>query len=317
MCCRQEKGSPLKNSGASIKAVLAGAATGTALGLLGFWLAEVPSTHAMGMATFILTPFAAGFAIAMVTQDQSNKVFAATALALLTSLTLLISAGLETILCAVTAFPLLLGALLTGALLGFLFRRLIAKFTGGTKFTSVVLLSLPLMIFTAHRIEMPTLLHSRQEMVTTSIRLSGAPNIIWANLQSFDSLQVDKSFLMYVGLPIPERCTMEGTGLGATRTCYFNKGYIKETVIEWQPPFVMGLSIDRTNLPGRHWLGFENARYELRPDGNQTVLTRATTIRSYLYPVWYWKPFETWGVSSEHRYIFADLARRLGQGTVR
>ncbi len=260
---------------------------------------------------FMLTPFAAGFAIAMVTQDHPNKVIAATTLALLTSLTILISAGLETILCAVTAFPLLLGALLTGGLLGFLFRKLLAKFTSGTKFTSVVLLSLPLMIFTGHRIEMPTLLHSRQEMVTTSIRLTGAPNLVWANLQSFDSLKADKSFLMYVGLPIPERCTMEGTGLGATRTCYFNKGYIKETVIEWQPPFVMGLSIDRTNLPGRHWLGFENARYELHPDGNETVLARTTTVTSYLYPVWYWQPFEIWGVSSEHKYVFEDLARRL------
>ncbi len=261
---------------------------------------------------FILTPFAAGFAIAMVTKDQSKRVSAAAVLALLASFTILISLGLETILCAITAFPLLLAALLTGVLLGWLFRKMVARFTeGDTKFTSVVLLSLPLLIFTGHRMEMSTLVHSRQEIVTTTIHLAAEPSLVWASLRSFDSVRADKPFLMYFGLPIPERCTMEGNGLGATRTCYFNKGFIKETVIEWQPAVAMGLSIDRTNLPGRHWLGFENARYELRPDGTGTLLTRTTTVTSYLYPVWYWEPFERWGVSSEHKYIFDDLARRL------
>jgi len=115
---------------------------------------------------------------------------------------------------------------------------------------------------------------------------------------------------MYVGLPIPARCVMEGSGRGAKRTCYFDRGYIQETVIEWLPPNMMRLSIDRTNMPGRHWLGFEDAEYDLRREGSETVLTRSTTIVSYLYPVWYWGPLERWGVQSEHGYVFSDLARR-------
>jgi hypothetical protein len=104
---------------------------------------------------------------------------------------------------------------------------------------------------------------------------------------------------------------MEGSGEGAKRTCYFEQGYIQETVIGWSPPNVMLLSIDRTNMAGRHWLGFEYAKYELRWDGSQTVLTRTTAIISNLYPAWYWRTFERWGVRSEHEYIFSDLARRL------
>ena len=120
---------------------------------------------------------------------------------------------------------------------------------------------------------------------------------------------------MYVGLPIPVRCEMEGSGVGAKRTCYFDHGYIQETVIEWSPPKVMQLSIDRTNMPGRHWLSFENARYDLRREGGETLLTRTTVINSNLYPAWYWRPFERWGVRSEHEYIFGDLARRTPRPT--
>jgi len=75
----------------------------------------------------------------------------------------------------------------------------------------------------------------------------------------------------------------------------------------------MQLSIDRTNMPGRHWLGFETARYDLEKDPNGTVLTRNTTIISNLYPAWYWRGFERWGVQSEHDYIFSDIARRSAQ----
>jgi len=85
----------------------------------------------------------------------------------------------------------------------------------------------------------------------------------------------------------------------------------RKTVTAWEPPNVMGLSIDRTNLPGRHWLNFEDAKYELHQDSGTTILSRTTTITSNLYPAWYWRPFERWGVASEHQYIFGDLVRRL------
>jgi hypothetical protein len=155
-----------------------------------------------------------------------------------------------------------------------------------------------------------TLVHPRTEVVTSAVRLTASPNQVWSDLRSFDTLEGERPMLMYVGLPIPVRCAMQGSGLGAKRTCYFDHGTIEETVTEWTPPNRMGLSIDRTNMPGRRWLGFENAEYDLHADGVGTLLTRTTTIVSNLYPAWYWRPFERWGVDSEHRYIFGDLALR-------
>jgi hypothetical protein len=303
----------LYNWKASLNGVLVGALTGLALGLLGFFLSQGHHPSAMGPVVFFLVPFVVGFAIAMVAQDM-RSVTAAAILATIASLGMLIAFGREGLLCALMSIPLLFIGLAVGVTLGFLFNKLVAKFRGGsnsTTFMSVILLTMPLLIVAGHRVEVATLVYPRREIVTSTIRLAADPSRVWSELRSFDSLSAKKPLLMYVGLPIPMKCVMEGNGLGAKRTCYFNHGYIHETVIEWSPPNLMVLSIDRTNMPGRHWLGFEQASYELRWDGSATVLTRNTTIISNLYPVSYWRPLERWGVSSEHGYIFSDLARRL------
>jgi hypothetical protein len=267
----------------------------------------------MGEVMFLLVPFASGFAVTMVTQ-KLQRVSAAVLLATLGSLAVLIATRMETPLCALLALPLLFVGLMIGVALGYLFRRLTGKLgDNNVAFTSVVFLSMPLLVFVGHRVEVSTLIHPRHEVVTSAIRLATEPSRVWADLRSFDSVTGERPFLMYVGLPIPVRCVMQGSGEGAKRTCYFDHGYIKETVTEWSPPNFMRLSIGRTNMPGRYWLGFEDAAYELCQDGGETVLTRTTTIISNLYPAWYWRPFERWGVSSEHEYIFSDLARRVLQ----
>jgi hypothetical protein len=168
----------------------------------------------------------------------------------------------------------------------------------------------PILIFAGERIERPTLQHSRTELVRTTVELNEKPEEAWARILSIDSIRASKPILMYLGLPIPQRCTMQGRGMGAKRTCYFNVGYIEETVTEWNPPYYLGLSIDRTHMPGRYWLGFENAEYRLQPNGAGTLLTRTTTVTSHLHPAWYWRRFERLGVQSEHDYILREVMLR-------
>jgi hypothetical protein len=295
---------------ASLKGVAFGTAVGIAFGLGGFFFAEIPGTRAMGPVMFLLVPFAAGFAIAIVT-ERAQRAYAAAILATLGSLAVLIATGMETPLCALIALPLLFLGLMAGMGFAYLFKRISGRMDDSRAMKSIIFLSVPLVVLAGHRVEMSTLVHPRQEAVTSSIWLPAAPGQVWNNLQSFDSLTAEKPALMYIGLPVPIRCTMQGSGQGAKRTCYFDRGSIEETVTEWQPPNRMRYSIDRTNMPGRHWLGFEDAEYDLQQSGGGTILTRNTTIISNLYPAGYWRPFERWGVSSEHNYIFADLARRL------
>jgi hypothetical protein len=265
----------------------------------------------MGAVMFLLVPFCAGFAIAMVTR-QPNTGWAAMLLAALVSLVILVAGKFEGLLCAALAFPLLAVGLGVGAVLGYLFRRyVVERLRHQLTSTVAVFMLTPMIVLTGHRLEQASLETVRRETVSNSIFLSAQPERVWTSIQSIDSINVRKPWLMYFGLPVPLRCTLEKKGVGAKRTCYFDNGFIQETVTEWAPPYSMQLTIDRTNMPGRHWLGFERAVYELRPEGTGTRLTRTTTITSHLYPVWYWRYFERLGVASEHDYILRDLADRL------
>jgi len=305
--------SPEKNWGNIFKGVALGTGIGICVGLGGFFLADTPKSGGMGGVMFLLVPFCAGFAIAMVTRGR-NTAWAATLLSVLVSLVILVATQLEGLLCAILAFPLLLLGLGVGAILGHLFRRhVVERLRHETTGMTIVFAMTPALILMGHHAEMPALSTVRREVESSSIFLQTAPQKVWENIQSIDSIDATKPFLMHFGLPVPLRCTLERKGVGAKRTCYFESGFIEETITEWAPPYSMQLAIDRTNMPGRHWLGFEKADYELRQEGNGTRLTRTTTITSHLYPVWYWSYFERLGVSSEHEYLLHDLANRLNR----
>ncbi len=193
---------------------------------------------------------------------------------------------------------------------GLLLRELIRPFRSNLT-NGIILLAAPVLMFGGQELEMKTFTEARTESVTTSIHLSATPEEVWANIQSLDKLAGRKPMLMYVGLPVPQRCELKGKSVGSKRICYFDQGSIEEIVLEWNPPSRMRLAIDRTNMPGRHWLEFDGAQYDLQADATGTTITRVTTIRSNLRPAWYWSRFEIWGVASEHEYLFSDLAQRF------
>jgi hypothetical protein len=302
-----------KNWGSIFKGLGLGTATGICVGLGGFFLGNTPKTSGMGEVMFLLVPFCAGFAIAMVTRGRNTR-WAAMFLATLISLMFLVKLRYEGLLCALLAAPFLLIGLSAGAGLGYLFRRhVVERLRHQNTSTTIVFALMPAIILAGHHAEMPALNAARRERVSNSIFLQAPPQEVWANIQSIDSINAAKPLLMYFGLPVPLRCTLERKGVGAKRTCYFENGFIEEIITKWDPPYSMDLTIDRTNMPGRHWLGFESATYELRQEGSGTRLTRTTTITSHLYPVWYWRYFERLGVSSEHEYLLRDLSSRLNR----
>jgi hypothetical protein len=291
-----------------IKGTIAGVLTGTTVGLLGFFLAEHRTVPAMGWVMFVLVPMAAGFAMALVAGSRS--LFLSACLSVIGSLGILIATGREGILCAILAFPWLAVCLVIGCGLGLLFKRILYASRNRTTTTLGILCALPFMVVGGRVAEESHVRGVRVESISTSIAIPAEPGLVWSSMQVLDSLAGPKPWLMDIGLPIPVRCTMQGHGLGAKRTCYFESGQIEETVTEWQPPYRMGLHIDRTQMPGRHWMDFEDAAYMLEPQGAQIVLTRTTTITSRLYPAWYWRRFEQMGIESEHRYILNNIAAK-------
>lgn len=298
-----------RNWKVSLKAALLGAASGTAIGLLAFFFLTSGRHPSMGVALFFAAPVAAGFCIAMVAR-KPDSAFAAAILSVVCSLVLLIAFGKEGVLCAVLAFPIIMVGAAIGIGIGILTRKILLNRAKNQATTGILLLAAPALIFAGERLERPLLLHPRIEVIRTTVEVNDSPERVWPQILSIDSVEASKPMLMYIGLPIPQRCEMLGRGIGAKRTCYFDVGYIEETVTAWNPPYSLGLSIDRTHMPGRHWLGFESAEYRLEPNGRMTRLTRTTTVTSHLHPSWYWRPFERLGVESEHSYILRDLARR-------
>jgi Polyketide cyclase / dehydrase and lipid transport len=300
-------GTPAVQQRSALLGALAGVLTGTVFGVAGFLLATIPATRNLGYVLFVFVPLSAGVAIAF-TVRRKGSIAAATLLATFSSLIVLVAAGREGLLCALMAFPLVFVVLLIGVGLG----TLLSKMIGGRKgATSATLLLLPALVLGGHQIELRTPSQPRVSAVKTTVWLAAAPEQVWPLVQTVDSIGGPKPLLMHVGLPIPQRCVLRGTAVGGKRVCYFDKGYIEESILEWQPPYRMRLSIDRTNLPGRHWLGFELAEYTFKSDNGGTRLTRTTTITSGLSPSWYWEPLERWGVESEHEYLFRDLERKV------
>ena len=300
----------MMNWKASLKAAAVGTLSGTAIGLVAFSLLASLQYPGMGATLFLLVPVAAGFSIVLVAR-KPNSAAAAALLSVLCSLVLLVALGKEGVLCAVLAFPIIVAGLGIGAAIGLLVRKLfLDRFKNQTTTTGILLLVGPTLIFGGERIERPIFESPRTEVIQTTVEVNETPQRAWGRILSIDSIQASKPFLMYVGLPIPQRCVMESHGIGAKRTCYFNVGYIEETVTTWNPPYYLGLAIDRTHMPGRHWLGFENAEYQLQAHGHKTLLTRTTTISSHLHPAWYWRRFERLGVESEHNYILRDVVLR-------
>jgi len=288
-----------------------GVGAGVVYGMAGFFLLKLPGGRQMGSVLFMMLPFLVGATIAMVTPRGiwSAVMLAATG-SLLICLVSLVSVRAEGLLCAVLAFPLIFVPLLIGVVIGMLLRAWIRPFEGSAT-NCIVLLVAPLLLFGGHRWEAKNFGEARTESVMTTMHLAAKPEEVWRNIQSLDKLTGRKPFLMHIGLPIPQKCVLQGTSVGSKRICYFDQGSIEESVLEWDPPRRMRLAIDRTNMPGRHWLEFDGAEYDLRGDAGGTTITRVTTVRSNLRPAWYWAGFEIWGVQSEHDYLFGDLANRF------
>jgi hypothetical protein len=291
---------------------LVGVFAGFVYGLAGFFVLKVANGPRMGEVLFLMLPLLVGATIALVTpRGISSAALLSATVSLLMCLWSLVFMHAEGVLCAVLAFPLIFVPLLLGVAIGMLLRNMIAPFPS-VKTNCLVLLVGPLLLFGGQRWEAKSFTEARTQSVTTTMHLAAKPEEVWRNIQSLDSLAGRKPFLMHIGLPIPQRCVLQGTSVGSKRICYFDQGSIDESVLQWDPPRKMRLAIDRTNMPGRHWLEFDGAEYDLTGDVTGTTITRTTTIRSNLRPAWYWARFEKWGVQSEHEYLFSDLANRFG-----
>lgn len=288
---------------------------GLMIGLLfelgGYFLLRGDQT-AYGWSMFLAVPFVMGIAIALFSETPWQS-FWGIFVALIIGTGFLILVKWEGYLCCILASPILLGCGAFGAVFGNLFRTWIIrkKFPLLAKF---LLLGFGILFLAGAKAVEKPYLNARLEVFKTSVLVPATPDKSWSLLKSIEHVDTHKPLLLAVGLPIPQCCTLDREAVGGKRTCYFDQGMIAQEITEWNPPQSLKVKITESTLPGRHWLKFVDASYEFLPQGEKTLVTRTTTISSRLYPRWYWRTFEQYGVQSEHEYVLADLLRRAEIG---
>jgi hypothetical protein len=262
-----------------------------------------------GLAFFVVLPIVVGLSIGAL----PNKAWSLGGLvvALLCMLYGLLGLGLEGAVCGLMALGILLPLLFLGAVLGHLF--LLASKRSGT--TNLKLLSAPFLLFLLAApienalVNSPAVIESK-----TAIILPYSPEQVFDAIKSVDTLDVSPSFLMRLGLPVPQKCILEAEAIGAKRICYFEGGVIKERVTELERGKILRMEVTEYQLTGRKWLGFKEAIYRFEQvAANQTKLTRITTYTSELRPRAYWQPLEELGIQQEHDYVFRNLQKDLNE----
>ena len=260
-----------------------------------------------GLSFFVFLPFALGYILGKSTIKSISLL--GLIISLLIFCFLLLTGGLEGMVCVLMAMPLVIGAVAIGAFVKFLVTRSRNKKDNVIK-SSIVPFGLFLVLSFVE-----TELTKNNEFiieVKSVIVLEYSPIQVYETIKSVDTLDAEKPFLMKLDLPIPHKCVLHDEKVGGLRTCYFEGGRIVERITELEKGKVLKMDVIDYELTGRKWLGFKEAIYlfDALEDG-KTKMTRITTYSSELYPRFYWKPLETIGIQQEHEYVFNNLTKDL------
>lgn len=287
-----------------------GIGTAVVFGVGGFFLISDRETGAMGAVLFFLLPLATGLATGLVAR-RLNILIVSLIIGFLICCAVLLATKQEGFVCVLMSAPIIMVGLGIGALFGLLIKYLINKSSQPPVLNLLVLFILPFFLMGANSIEKPSRRIPRSETFTSVLVIDASPEKVWNSIKTMDRVTAQKGFLMRIGLPVPVSCKVDKEVVGGTRTCYFESGYIEERITEWEPPRSMKLEITAWDVPGRPWLDFKDASYELHEENGRTVMTRSSTIVSRLLPASYWRPFERIGVETEHEYLFEAVRNRI------
>jgi hypothetical protein len=280
---------------------------GVAAAIIGY--ASVNDKHeSFGIVMFCLLPFLVGFPIGYAAMD-TKVVRWSLILTGAISLGILIGTGQEGWICCFMAFPIITLSVLPGALIGHWVRKRLEHRANPHALLGIVLVCSAGILTGAAEAEKPHRNRARYETFETRVFIPAPPERAWALIEHMDKVEADKPFLIRIGLPTPVRCELEGKSLGGKRICIFDQGRIEQEVTGWDPPRSLTTRITGNTLPGRRWLGFRTAGYDFKPVNGGTEVTRKSEISSRLYPRWYWRPLEAWGVLSEHDYVLSSVKR--------
>ncbi len=281
--------------------------------LLGLLL-QFTGLAGLGWVFFVIFPFAVGFAsvVAAGSVGRAALTLGLSALGLVVFLVLAIAFGMEGLVCALMAFPLLFFVILLGAFVAYLCRKTIWQ-EEISKERRLSMAAFPLLVLLVGD-RLPYVDAGSQELitVTNTITLPHEAHEVFAALRSMDTLDAERPWLLRVGLPVPYRCVLEGDRVGAKRHCLFPNGHITAEITRYEPGELLGMTVTEYDLTGRHWFHFGDAAYTFERIAEGTRVTRTSSYWSELGPRWYWAPLERMGIEQEHEFVLRSLKKDLG-----
>ncbi len=285
---------------------------------LGFTLLEFDLVG-FGISFFVFLPFILGYLLGG--KKVKSFSFAGLVFSLVIFCICLLAGELEGMVCILMAMPIVLFFIAVGYVIKFLFKALFNSFSKGENPDDDLLDDnllkssiFPLCLFMVFGIAEKQLTHKEKEIVevSTEIILPYSPLEVYETIKSVDTLDVEKTFLMKLDLPVPQKCILEEEKVGGLRTCYFKGGTIVERVTEMEKGKILRMDVIDYQLTGRVWMGFKEAIYTFEElENGHCKMTRITTYTSELYPRIYWEPLERTGIEQEHDYVFRNLRKDL------
>lgn len=263
---------------------------------------------AYGWWLFVLLPVVLGLSLGALPHKRS--VVTGGVLCLIAFLIGLVALGFEGILCVVMVLPVVLPLVFLGAVL----THLADRYRQLKTTDKLPVLVLPLFVFLFGAPVEKAMVADKKKVieVKSEITLPYSPRQVYDAIKSVDTLDAEKSFLMKLDLPVPQKCVLEQEEVGGLRTCYFSGGKIVERITALERGKLLKMNVISYTLTGRKWLGFTEAVYRFDSMGvSRCRMTRITAYTSELRPRFYWEPLERMGIEQEHEYVFRNLERDL------
>src|SRR5690606_24422531 len=139
--------------------------------------------------------------------------------------------------------------------------------------------------------------------VTSSIIVDAPPELVWKHVVSFPDLDERPEWYFRAGIACPTGATIDGTGVGAVRRCWFTTGEFVEPITAWDEPRLLAFDVVSQPHPMAEVSPFGDPhpphldtaivsqrgefRLEPLPDG-RTRLVGTTWYRLHMAPQGYW-----------------------------
>ncbi len=302
-------------------AALLGLAAG--IGFLIFMVVlSVTVLGSYGSVMFIGTPIVTGAVAAYVLNYRCNAGFWFTVLHGILTISVacvgFLAFGIEGAICIVMAIPILGTFALMGTVVGYLIAASVRpSVTDERRGLIGCVLAVPLLASLESQVATtPTF------EVLTAIEINAPREVVWQNVIEFPDIEAPPPWYFRMGIAMPQRAWIEGTGVGAVRHCEFTTGSFVEPITTWEAP--SRLAFDVTDQPEpmyeltpyRHIhpphldTGFRSVHGEFRlielSDG-RTRLEGRTWYQLRIFPLSYWTIWSDGLIHSIHRRVLDQI----------